>query len=128
MKAIIKNGNDLRAFYGVSPQFPYTLEAKPYKHNRSLEQNNLMWKWFAEIRDHLREHHDLHYTNDDIHDYYVDEYLPKQVKQIGKKIIEKLAETKKLNTEEMSEFLTNVQMDAAKRLHLQLTSNEEMML
>ena len=32
---------------------PWQVEIKPYRKNRSLAQNKLMWKWFKEIGDEL---------------------------------------------------------------------------
>ncbi len=104
---------------------PLVVTVKRYRSSRTRAQNNLMWMWFGCIRKHLAEHFGTQYTNDDIHDYYVDEFLDKQVKQIGKKIITKPGQTSKLNVTEMTEFLSNVEMAAAERLELMLPRPDE---
>lgn len=80
---------------------------KPYKKDRTLAQNSLMWMWFSIIRDALRDAGE-NYSKDDVHDFFVDEFLPtRAIKIRGETKVVQIT-TSRLKVKEFSEFLNNV--------------------
>ena len=97
-----------------------TLERK--KSNRSISQNNLMWKWFEIIAEAWTDFGGPTYTRDNVHDYYCLQFLSCSLpngKTIG-------GSTSKLTTEQMTEFLNKVGADAATEFGIRLPHPEDM--
>lgn len=98
---------------------------EPRKKNRSLEQNSLLWKWYGEIAAATAD------TPHDVHEGYKRKFLIHQlakqdeaymsllmlVKDHGKEMdrikLVKMTSTTKLKVGQMSEYMENVQKDAA---------------
>nr|WP_136252857.1 recombination protein NinB [Ningiella ruwaisensis] len=79
----------------------------PQQFTRSQAQNRLLWKWHGELAKHILDTQGGTFSTDDIHEYVVSKLLPKRVIDgLGEPIIVR-AETKKLNTKEMTEFLNH---------------------
>ena len=78
---------------------------------RSVSQNRLMWMWFGCIAQETGQ------TPQDIHDYYCYKYLPREVvnPSTGETIIVG-GHTSLLSAEQFTNFLNNVQADAASEL------------
>ncbi|MEW8048958.1 MAG: recombination protein NinB [Candidatus Thiodiazotropha sp.] len=98
----------------------YLLEVRPNKLTRSLAQNRLSWMWYREIADFLTENSDQTISDSDVHDWLVDEFLPKKVIEIDGKPKVRQIGTSDLKVNEMSEFLEKVDVWAAQR-SIQLT-------
>ena len=82
---------------------PIEVVIKPYKRNRSQEQNRLYWKWVDIIGK------ELGYEKDEMHDILVFKFLGMVDKEIDGKKFEQLAETKKLKVGEMSDYLNSIE-------------------
>ena len=82
---------------------PIEVVIKPYKRNRSQEQNRLYWKWVDIIGK------ELGYEKDEMHDILVFKFLGMVEKEIDGKKFEQLAETKKLKVGEMSDYLNSIE-------------------
>jgi len=83
----------------------YEVTIKPYKRNRSLEQNSLMWKWYSIIAD------DLGYTTEEIHEEFMRKLLIPITMQTPSGIVE-VYSTKKLKVKEMTAYLEGIERTA----------------
>jgi len=95
---------DRIAALNISTAWDITI--KPYKKNRSLEQNALMWKWLTLIGN------ELGYTKDEMHETFMRKFLP----PITVNTIDGPAEvysTKPLKVKEMAEYLNHIDQFAA---------------
>ena len=84
----------------------YSIEIKSTKERRTVSQNALMWMWFACIE------RETGTPKQDVHDYYCRQFLRRQITW-NDHAITVIGETKKLNTQQMTEFLNKVQADVA---------------
>lgn len=85
---------------------PWEVVIKPYKRNRSLDQNALMWKWYTIIGD------DLGYTRDEIHEELMRKHLTPVCMKTPSGVVE-VYSTKKLNVKEMTAYLEGIERTAA---------------
>ena len=83
----------------------YEVTIKPYKRNRSLEQNSLMWKWYSIIAD------DLGYTTEEIHEEFMRKLLIPITMQTPSGMVE-VYSTKKLKVKEMTAYLEGIERTA----------------
>ena len=83
----------------------YEVTIKPYKRNRSLEQNSLMWKWYSIIAN------DLGYTTEEIHEEFMRKLLIPITMQTPSGIVE-VYSTKKLKVKEMTAYLEGIERTA----------------
>lgn len=96
----------------------YTVTIAREKQPRSLDQNALMWLWFTCVSDETGT------PVQDVHDYYCAKFLRKQISWNG--ITRTIVEgTSKLSKERMTEFLNNVQADAATEFGITLPNPED---
>lgn len=84
----------------------YILNVKKQVNKRTLDQNALMWLWFACIENETGT------EKQDVHDYYCKLFLKREVIIIGKRELV-VSGTSKLDTVGMTNFLNKVQSDAA---------------
>lgn len=84
----------------------YILNIKKQVSKRTLDQNALMWLWFACIENETGT--DKH----DVHDYYCKLFLKREVSVNGKRELV-VSGTSKLDTVAMTHFLNKIQADAA---------------
>jgi len=85
----------------IDPAAPMEVTIKPYKKNRSLEQNNLMWDWFTAIANHT------HHSPEGIHQMMMVRFLKPVLHDTPDGVIPQYS-TSKLTVKEMSEFLENI--------------------
>ena len=83
----------------------YEVTIKPYKRNRSLEQNSLMWKWYSIIAD------DLGYTTEEIHEEFMRKLLIPITMQTPSGLVE-VYSTKRLKVKEMTAYLEGIERTA----------------
>ena len=96
----------------------YVITIKRASTKRSIDQNNLMWLWLECI---ARE---TGTPKNDIYMYYCKKFLMKTIK-VGDREERIYNTSSKLNTEQMSEFLTKIQADAATELGITLPKPED---
>jgi len=96
----------------------YDLQVKLYKHDRSLDQNRLYWKWLKEIVDFTGE-----YSPDYMNEYFKDEFLGKEVMRFKQKVVEKQISTTDLNTKDMGEYLDKIEIWCVNVLNLKLVKD-----
>ena len=99
----------------------YELKIAKKVKRRSLPQNRLMWMWFACIGK------DCGQSIDDIHDYYAYKFLPRYITDIETGSQVRVGgHTSTLTTEAFTEFLNQVQADAATELNITLPTPDDL--
>lgn len=100
---------------------PLEVLIKPYKKNRSLAQNNLMWEWLGVIVNHLRDEHGTYTTDDDLKAEFQDKFLQRRVytSSVGEQKT-RATGTSKLNTAQFTEFLSRIEVYANSELGVSL--------
>jgi len=98
----------------------YTVTIERDKDPRSLAQNALMWMWFECITKATGT------PKNDVHDYFCAKFLRKRVGLYeGSDKLDGVEGTKHLSKERMTEFLKNIQADAAIELGITLPLPED---
>ena len=85
----------------------YTVTIARKKEKRTLSQNALMWMWFTCISQETGQ------PVQDVHDTYCARFLARRAVTPRGDIIRVYGSTSKLTTAEMSDFMNQVQADAA---------------
>ena len=96
----------------------YTITIKKAKEKRSIPQNDLMWMWLACIE------RETGTPKDEVYMYYCKKFLMRTV-TIGQKIECIYMTTSKLNTEQMTTFLNQLQADAETELGIRLPTPQD---
>lgn len=96
----------------------YTIEIKQATQKRTVSQNALMWMWFACIE------RETGTPKQDVHDYYCRQYLRRNVTWKDETITV-VGETKKLNTQQMTDFLNKIQADVLVEFGITLPRPED---
>lgn len=96
----------------------YILTIKRISEKRTIAQNDLMWMWFACIESETGT------PKNDIYDYYCKKFLMKTIR-IGEKMERVYDTTSRLNTKQMADFLSRVQVDASAELGISLPCPED---
>ena len=79
---------------------PWSFEIKEWENNRSLAQNNLLWKWNTIMA------HEIGLTSKDAHEYIMREVMTPKIIEARGKVIE-VYSTSILNVKEMSTYLND---------------------
>ena len=96
----------------------YIVTITKEKEPRSIEQNALMWLWFTCIE------RETGTPKQDVHDYYCKRFMRKTI--LWNDHIEVIVEgTSRLTKERMTEFLNQVQADAASEFGIRLPLPED---
>ena len=125
-KTVIMTKNDGRLTFDVELPYvfsllangKYTITIKRANEKRSIPQNDLMWMWLTCIE------RETGTPKEDVYMYYCKKFLMKTI-QIGDKLEHIYNTSSKLNQEQMSEFLTKIQVDAATELGITLPKPED---
>lgn len=96
---------------------------------RRSAQNRLYWKWLKELADHINFHKpetDEHiYSDDDMHEYFRQNLLPKNIVEVFGQFVEKRKTTTKLSVKEFSEYLNQIELFALQK-ECQLSHPEDL--
>ena len=106
---------------------PLEVTIKLYKKNRSLAQNNLLWKWLAEIANHVRSEHGIKTDSISLKEEFQHRflgYLDYTDSQGWKN--PRIRGTSELNTSEFTEFLNQIEIYASSELGLLLPHPEDL--
>ena len=106
------------AIFNLLSNGQYVITIKRANTKRSIAQNDLMWMWFECIS------RETGTNKDDIYMYYCKKFLCKVI-TIGEKMEKIYTTSSKLNTEQMKNFLDNIQADAASELGIRLPQPED---
>lgn len=108
----------IEAYFDTLKNGEYTLVAKRDTDKRSISQNALMWMWFNCIA------HETGQNKTDIYDYYRMLFLTREVVINGKEVSVSSG-TSSLDTRQFTEFLNNIQSDAASEFGIRLPTPED---
>lgn len=125
-KTVLMTKNDGRLTFDVELPYvfsllangKYTITIKRANEKRSIPQNDLMWMWLTCIE------RETGTPKEDVYMYYCKKFLMKTI-QIGERLEHIYNTSSKLNQEQMSEFLTKIQVDAATELGITLPKPED---
>ena len=125
-KTVLMTKNDGRLTFDVELPYvfsllangKYTITIKRANEKRSIPQNDLMWMWLTCIE------RETGTPKEDVYMYYCKKFLMKTI-QIGDKLEHIYNTNSKLNQEQMSEFLTKIQIDALTELGITLPKPED---
>ena len=109
----------IEAYFDTLKNGEYTIVAKRDTDKRSISQNALMWMWFNCIA------HETGQNKTDIYDYYRMLFLTRKVIINGKEVSVSSG-TSSLDTRQFTEFLNNIQSDAATEFGIRLPTPEDM--
>ena len=109
--------NAARAVSEIASQPVMSVTIKPYKKSKSQEQlGYLFGVVLKKIQEHIRDANGDNYTTDDLYEWFIDEYGESRVVTVnGKHKVVKLTASK-MNTAEMSDFITRIIQMAAEDL------------
>ena len=91
----------------------YQITIKKVSEKRSIAQNDLLWMWMACIENETGT------PKDEVYMYYCKKFLMKTT-TIGQKMERIYLTSSKLNTEQMTTFLNQIQADALQELGITL--------
>jgi len=101
---------------------PWHFTWKPYKSNRSLDQNNLYWKWIAEICAAKG------WGKNVLHDIMMHNFITPTFEEGPNGLTEVRRSTTKLNTREMSEYMEKMAAWAATDLGVFLSFPQDLQM
>lgn len=108
----------VRMWFDDAANGSYMLSFEKIKKPRSNDQNRLMWVWFTCIAKSWSEATGMVFTRENVHDAYCQLFIPVTLPN-GQNIA---GSTSKLTSEQMTEFLNNVQAHAASEYGIKLLS------
>ena len=109
---------DLESSFKTLANGEYAITISKLEKKRTIEQNRLMWLWFACIEQETGT------DKNDIHDYYCGRFITRTIIVNGKSEIVTTG-TSKLNTIGMADFLNKVQSDAASEFGIGLPNPDD---
>ena len=121
---VLKIGGKVQGLESVADAFSllrngkYQVLIKRADERRSIDQNALMWMWFACIE------RETGTPKDDVYMYYCKKFLCKII-EIGNHREKIYNTSSKLTLEEMTEFLNKIKVDAATELGITLPLPED---
>jgi len=96
----------------------YTITVKRQSEKRSIAQNDLMWMWMQCIENETGT------PKDEVYMYYCKKFLMRTV-SIGERMERIYMTSSKLNSEQMTAFLNQIQADAASELGITLPTPQD---
>lgn len=96
----------------------YTITVKRQSEKRSIAQNDLMWMWMKCIENETGT------PKDEVYMYYCKKFLMRTV-SIGERMERIYMTSSKLNSEQMTAFLNQIQADAASELGITLPTPQD---
>lgn len=114
----IRMTKDFTYMCRVIPNGVYRVVIEKMREKRTIKQNDLMWMWLKCIEDETGQ------MKNDIYCHYCKKFLSRVIIVDGEE--EMVYDTSsKLNTKQMSEFMTNIQADAAIEFGISLPSPQD---
>jgi len=128
MRSLIRSDKELDAFILGMRKLEmkgrtFVAEFKQFRRQRTLKQNSIYWAWLRCI--HRESEEGSAYTENDLHEYFSQKYLPWTSKCIhGQEVIVRKS-TSMLDTKQFTEFLDSVQLDAMENFQCELITPED---
>lgn len=96
----------------------YTITVKKVQEKRSIAQNDLMWMWMQCIENETGT------PKDEVYMYYCKKFLMRTI-SMGERRERIYMTSSKLNSEQMTAFLNQIQADAAQELGITLPTPQD---
>lgn len=96
------------------------INIKPHKSSRSLQQNNLYWKWLDLIRLHVADSSGKIFSAEELAEWFKAKFLPARVVELDGEIVPYRRTTTKLNTADMAAYLDSIDRYCVECLSLYL--------
>lgn len=109
----VDGNTDLSGLFSTLRNGVYTITVKRATEKRTIAQNDLMWLWFTCIE------RETGTPKEDVYSYYCKKFLMKTIR-FGDRLERVYETSSRLNTQQMAEFMTKIQADAATELGIQL--------
>ena len=126
MKATLRTRADIDRLNHalLGQELPLQVDFRPYKSQRSVEQNSRYWKILTLIKEHVYETIGRTDTEEELHDFFREKFLPSSIKVIGGIDIKKLTSTTKLNTKDMTDYMEKIDRFCIEKLSYLIPSEE----
>jgi len=127
MTKIIRKYSDLVRFFKEIKdtdfeKIPYSISLTKTSKKRSIPQNKLYWKYLACIEENTGN------DANDLHEYFKDKFLQKQlIEVLGRQILVE-ASTTKLNTKAFKEYLEKISIFASTELSIKLPNPDDLQM
>ena len=109
---------DIEGLLALLPNGTYDVVVKRHREHRTLSQNDLMWMWLKCIEDATGT------PKQDIYLHYCKKFLLRKV-MVGNNVEMVYDTSSRLNTKQMSDFMTAIQADASAEMGITLPSPED---
>lgn len=109
---------DIEGLFTLLPNGTYDVVVKRHREHRTLSQNDLMWMWLKCIEDATGT------PKQDIYLHYCKKFLLRRV-MVGNNVEMVYDTSSRLNTKQMSDFMTAIQADASAEMGITLPSPED---
>lgn len=109
---------DIEGLLALLPNGTYDVVVKRHREQRTLSQNDLMWMWLKCIEDATGT------PKQDIYLHYCKKFLLRRV-MVGNNVEMVYDTSSRLNTKQMSDFMTAIQADASAEMGITLPSPED---
>lgn len=109
---------DIEGLFTLLPNGTYDVVVKRHREHRTLLQNDLMWMWLKCIEDATGT------PKQDIYLHYCKKFLLRRV-MVGNNVEMVYDTSSRLNTKQMSDFMTAIQADASAEMGITLPSPED---
>lgn len=109
---------DIEGLFALLPNGTYDVVVKRHREHRTLSQNDLMWMWLKCIEDATGT------PKQDIYLHYCKKFLLRRV-MVGNNVEMVYDTSSRLNTKQMSDFMTAIQADASAEMGITLPSPED---
>ena len=109
---------DIEGLFALLPNGTYDVVVKRHREHRTLSQNDLMWMWLKCIEDATGT------PKQDIYLHYCKKFLLRRV-MVGNNVEMVYDTSSRLNTKQMSDFMTAIQADASAEMGITLPSPDD---
>ena len=114
----VSAGADLDFLFATLPNGTYDVIVKRHREQRTISQNDLMWMWLKCIEDATGT------PKQDIYLHYCKKFLLRKV-SIGDKMETVYDTSSRLDTKQMSDFMTAIQADASTEFGIMLPNPQD---
>ena len=110
----------------INLEKPLRVLVEPYKKNRSLAQNSLMWLWLNQMAKTLQVEHGVKADSEGLKQYFQEKWLGYKAVWIDEeRMYKRVIGTSELNTAQFTEFLQQIEAYAASELGMTLPHPED---
>jgi len=101
----------------IDPDHLFEVILQYFHVTRSLAANRLLWWWYKQIRNHLKDTTGKMYSDRQLHHHFCELFLPQVTEEVLGKVHTRQQTSSDLNVKQFSEFLTNIEQYCFDVLH-----------